>query len=391
MGLILGYYSQLTAVVKGGEVYIPNDIYLMSLEFLKEVSEIKLFLNVKSKSNRDLHPLPENVSFVNLGLQSTMWRRMFGGGFTPSTFMQGALGVDAMLIQGPTPSLKYAAKYSGNTPKFFLLVGTIMGAQKNQYRPYSFIKHLGINLMVRYIEYSQRKVFKTGIVLANNHQNVFKYAKYTQTYLVSKSLVSEKNISSNESLSVHSPARLLYYGRVGPDKHIETILRACSILKSHGFRFMLQIVGDEHSGYRKFLDSVVEKLDIKEYVLFTGKVDFKSKDSIMKESDCLIFHTCGTEGFPRVIWEAFANGIPVLAAEYPGAQGYLENYENVILYKRQDYRALSKEILTLMSDFNLRKKLVSNGLDLVQKNSLEKSHKRMIELIKRETLKFNCR
>ncbi|MGC6415391.1 MAG: glycosyltransferase [Bacteroidia bacterium] len=391
MGFILGYHSQITAVVKDGEVYIPNDVYLMSLEFLKEVKEVKLFLNVGYQSNRDLHPLPKNVSFVNLGRQLPMWRRMFGDSFAQSTFIQETLDVDAILIQGPTPSLKYAAKYSGNTPKFFLLVGTIMGAQKNQYRPYGYIKHLGINLMVWYIEWSQKKVFKKGIVLANNHQNVFKYAKYTQTYLVSKSLVSEKNISPKKSLSVHSPAKLLYYGRVAPDKHIETIFRACSVLKSQGFRFMLQIVGDEHPGYRKFLDSVVQSLDLKEYVIFTGKVDFESKDSIMKESDCLIFHTCGTEGFPRVIWEAFANGIPVLAAEYPGAQGYLESYENVILYERQNYRALSAEILTLMGDLNLRKKLISNGRDLVQKNSLEKSHKRMIELIKRETLKLNYR
>lgn len=241
--------------------------------------------------------------------------------------------------------------------------------------------------MVKYIEYSQRKVFKSGIVLANNHENVFKYARYTQTYLVSKSLVSENKIQIKESLKAHSPVRILYYGRVEPDKHIETILRACKVLKEREFNFQLQIVGDEHEGYRRFLNELVSSLRLEDFVTFKGRVDFETKDEIMRNSDCLIFHTCATEGFPRVIWESFANGLPVLAAEYPGAQGFLEQYENVILFKREDYNQLSDEIVSLMNDLPLREKLIENGRDLVQKNSLEKSHKRMIALVIRETFK----
>lgn len=130
MSFILGYYSQISAVFKDDKVYIPNDVYLMSLEFLKQVSEVKLFLNVSKTSNRDLHPLPENVTFVDLGPKASMWRRLFGGGFSITSFVKGVEMVDAMLIQGPTPLLKYAAKYSGSKPKFFLLVGTIIGVQK---------------------------------------------------------------------------------------------------------------------------------------------------------------------------------------------------------------------------------------------------------------------
>ena len=382
--LRLGYYSQLTFKKNGKLEEIPNDLYLAVKEFTKHCDEVVLFLNHTPSSNRDTFPVPKKCRLVDLGPNQPMWKRLFGFGFNKKRYYEEVEQLDAIIIQGPTPLLSVLSKQLKKPVPFFLLVGMIAGSYPGQFRPYGFLKHLGIKVMVRFIESKQRRSFKRGIVLANNHLNVAIYKKYAPAYLVSKALVAREDIALKEQLNIQSPTQILYYGRVEPDKHIETILRACAVLKEEEFSFHLNIVGDGLDAYMKHLQQLMTTLHLNDQVTFYGKVSFQDKKKYFHQSDMFIFSTCGTEGFPRVIWEAFSFGIPVIAAQYPGSTGFFTHGEELMFFPRKDFQQLALNIKEVQRSKALRKKLVQNGLNLLTEHTIDKGHKHMLEIIKKE-------
>lgn len=382
--LRLGYYSQLTFRKGENTAEIPNDIYMAVAEFSKYCEEVVLFLNHSSFKNRDTFPLPPKCRLVDLGPIQAMWKRTLGWGIDRRTYLQEVEQLDAIIIQGPTPLLPVLSKGLKQPTPFFLIVGMIASTYPGQFRPHGFFKHLGIRIMVTWIEQQQRKAFRKGVVLANNHLNVETYKKYAPAYLVSKSLVTNADISLKKELSINTPARLLYYGRVGADKHIETILLACQLLKEEKFDFEFSVVGDTDAAYSAHLQNMVRSLDLEKEVSFHGKVSFQEKKQYFHQNDIFIFSTCGTEGFPRVIWEAFSYGIPVIAAQYPGSTGFFTHKEELLFFPRRAHKELAANIKELTASKALRAHLVQKGLQLLKAHTKEKGHKRMIDIIKKE-------
>ena len=382
--LKLGYYSQITFVEKEGKAEIPIDLYLALKEFSKHCEEVVIFLNSTPAVNRDTFPLPPKCRLIDIGPVQPMWKRLFGLGFDQKTYFEEVEKLDAVIIQGPTPLLPALSKGLKKPVPFFLLVGMIAGAYPGQFRPYGLFKHIGIKGMVWFIETQQRNAFKRGVILANNHLNVSTYKKYAPAHLVSKALVTEEDIDLKESLDVTTPIKLVYYGRVQPDKHIETILNACNLLKQEQFPFILSIVGDPLPIYQKHLEKHIQRLSLEKEVDFTGKVSFQDKKQYFHKSDIFLFSTCGTEGFPRVIWEAFSYGIPVVAAQYPGSTGFFTHKKELLLFPRRDYKVLAENIKLLAQSKELRETVVRNGLQLLSEHMREKGHKRMIDIIKQE-------
>ena len=382
--LRIGYYSQLAFKKNGSSEEIPNDLYLAVQEFTKHCQEVVLFLNHSTTSNRDTFPVPPKCRLVDLGPVQAMWKRLLGMGFDKKTYHQEVEKLDAIIIQGPTPLLPFLSKGLKKPIPFFLLVGMIAGAYPDQFRAHGALKEYGIKAMVNLIEQQQRKAFRKGVVLANNHLNVETYNQYAPAYLVSKALVTEEDIDLKEHVDLQSPLQLLYYGRVEPDKHIETILKACALLKAEQFAFQLHVVGDYFPPYKIHLEHHVEELALNQYVTFHGKVSFQDKKKYFHNSDIFIFSTCGTEGFPRVIWEAFSYGIPVTAAQYPGSTGFFTHKEELLFFPRKDFKQLAENIKELSHSKALRQHVVDNGLALLKAHTREKGHKGMIDIIKKE-------
>jgi glycosyltransferase involved in cell wall biosynthesis len=103
-------------------------------------------------------------------------------------------------------------------------------------------------------------------------------------------------------------AYALYAGRLSPEKGIETLLRAWKLLPP---QFPLQIIGDgpERAG----LEAQVRKQQIMN-VIFRGSLTREQTVAAMKEARFLVVPSVWYEGFPMVIAEAMACGIPVVCS-----------------------------------------------------------------------------
>jgi glycosyltransferase involved in cell wall biosynthesis len=90
------------------------------------------------------------------------------------------------------------------------------------------------------------------------------------------------------------------------------------------------------------------------------------------------------EGFPRTIWEAMANSLPVIATRVGGIPNYLKNNENAILIEPKIVEDIVISVKKLINDNNLREKIVVNGLEIAKQNTLEKSTKNIIKIIEKK-------
>ena len=385
--MTLGYYYQNPIIFRNGQPEVPFDLYLACKEFTKYFEKVVIFANYEENSNRNTNILPPKVELVNLGPLKPHWMRLIGFGYNKKLFSQKSSSLDAILLQGPTSLIPHLAQNAPRPLKIFLQVGFWGSLYPGQFANHGKLKELGLQIMIRIAEYQQKKSFRKGIIFSNNPLKIKMYSHLTKGYLVSKGLVEKKDISQRPSMAINGTLKLLYYGRIGSDKHIETILRACQILKKENFNFQFDIVGDDSGAYLSFLKNMVEELNLNDTVTFHGVIPFNQKKVYFDKADIFIFHTCGTEGFPRVIWEAFSFGIPVIAANYPGADLFFENNKHLILFERKNQVQLAEIIKKLSSNENLRDTIGKGGQELLLEHTLEKGHAHMADLIKKNLQK----
>jgi glycosyltransferase involved in cell wall biosynthesis len=106
----------------------------------------------------------------------------------------------------------------------------------------------------------------------------------------------------------------LFVGRLSPEKGVDTLLKAWALLKSP---IPLKIVGDGPE--RAQLEAQSQQLG-NTNVDFLGRLDQDQIKGVMKKSRFLVLPSLWYEGFPMVIAESFACGVPVLGSRLGAMQ-----------------------------------------------------------------------
>lgn len=161
--------------------------------------------------------------------------------------------------------------------------------------------------------------------------------------------------------NVEIEGRILFVGRVVPIKAIEHLIQMLKIVQKRVPKAHLHIVGPvSDKEYKKKLNVIVDKMDIQNSVIFKGP---KNGADLEKEySECSVFAlTSKEESFGIVLLEAMASGKPIVATEVGGIPEIIKNEEEGILVKYGDVEQLAENIMKLLSDSELRKRMGSTG------------------------------
>lgn len=157
-------------------------------------------------------------------------------------------------------------------------------------------------------------------------------------------------------------------GRITPIKgHVHFIKSLPSIISEFPKAKAL-IIGDaptHRQPYLKELVNLIEKLQLKEKVKLIGTL--KDIPDILAKLDLLVLATTTEEAFGRVVIEAGAVGVPVVATRVGGVVEIIEHEKNGLLVEAADPYALSQAAIRLLKDKDLRLRCVNNLRKKVEK------------------------
>lgn len=169
--------------------------------------------------------------------------------------------------------------------------------------------------------------------------------------------LSEQLIPEVERWVINNPDfRMVFVGRLDPQKNPDLLLDACALVKQKGLVFSLAIVGD--GWYRHSVEKKVVDLQLQEQVEFVGEQE--NPFPWIKSSHALVLSS-QFEAFALVLAEAMACGTPVVSVNCPvGPSEVLENGKYGILTD-QTADDLAEGIERLIEDENLRETLRQRG------------------------------
>jgi glycosyltransferase involved in cell wall biosynthesis len=137
------------------------------------------------------------------------------------------------------------------------------------------------------------------------------------------------------------PIRLLYCGRLSPEKNLEALLRAFAQLGQNpeSPSMVLRLVG--HGPLKHYLREVAEKLGIGKIVKFAGSQPQSALPAIFRQSDLLILPSV-REPWGLVVNEAMLSGLPVAVSTQCGCVADLVRPENGWTFSPHDTAELAK-------------------------------------------------
>jgi len=166
---------------------------------------------------------------------------------------------------------------------------------------------------------------------------------------------------------LHRPPRLLYLGPVRPNKRVEVILRALSLLvEEGGAGLSLTVAGDGDEAYVQSLKRVAEDLGVARETLFMGRMPYESIPLVYRDHDIFVYASVWDEPFGLTHLEAMASGCPVVSTDCGGPTEYLRHEENALVVEKDSPRALTSAIGRLLHNAILRGNLVANARQMVE-------------------------
>jgi glycosyltransferase involved in cell wall biosynthesis len=227
-------------------------------------------------------------------------------------------------------------------------------------------------------------LIKSGLTLVVGQDLLKSYSAQTNAvYNIVVSVISENQIKDESpDFNVLKEPRLLYIGRLSSEKGIAVLLKAVLQLKrKYKLGTELTIAGSGPKEYQ--LKEYAKTLGIGKDVHFIGYVRDNAKLSrLYQDSDVFILPSY-TEGVPKVILEAMANGLPVVATSVGGIPEIIQNGLNGLLVPTEDAEAICDSVYRLLNNEKLRLKMRESALETVRKFTLEKQTENIVGVLDR--------
>ena len=186
---------------------------------------------------------------------------------------------------------------------------------------------------------------------------------------------SVRTTAQNERTDRHEPpVKLLFVGRLAEGKGLFDLLEAIANLDQK-FNIRLWIVGD--GALRAELEQTVERTEIDEIVDFEGYRD--DVPALLVAADALVLPSY-REGTPRVVTEALAAGLPVVATRIAGIPEQVSKGETGLLVEPGDVLELTEKLRTLITSPAMRREMSDTAPETVEKFSLSSANEQFRRL-----------
>jgi len=183
-----------------------------------------------------------------------------------------------------------------------------------------------------------------------------------------------------------STLRLLFVGRLSPEKGVHTLVRAFNTVVESGGDVTLELVGPSDLAPIEFVDPVNEDRhfdDVRRFfgsprafhdyllgqlspaarsrVTVAGEVPHAELPQRLRESDVLVFPSVWNEPFGLPAIEGMASGLPVVATRGGAFPEIVDDGRTGLLVERGDSNQLASALLRLVQNRELRREMGRRG------------------------------
>ena len=162
--------------------------------------------------------------------------------------------------------------------------------------------------------------------------------------------------------------KLIIACRQEPGKGIDKVVESLPAVLSVFPKATLEIVGS--GSLVKALQARVDLLGLSRHVTFHGQIPQNRVLELLREATVFCFPTA-SEGFPKVVVEAMAAGLPVISTRVSVLPMLLERGGGILL-TRADEKELAEAIVRLCSDADAYSLMSARANETAQEFSLEK-------------------
>lgn len=389
--MTLAFYYHIPVTKIGDSIYMPGFIGVFVESLAENCQELFLIAHVQtSNSNVSSEYLlqSKNIKLVSIGLKTPAWHREL----FPYRVLKNAIGqielCDVLLVRSPTPLASHFGKYIKNAKIWYMVVGDYLEAIDNLKT--SGLRNKFIYYYLHVNDWFFRRALRKYPIVVNSPALFFKYKDINpRLFQIKTTTLSKGDFFFRENTCQKEIINLLYTGTFSAAKGLFELVDALKILSDAGYQLKMNFVGWEEGEDKPVQKALLEKathLGIFDLVKFHGKKKIGPELNEMYRMADIYIIPSHHEGFPRTIWEAMANGLPVIATEVGGIPHYLTDHENALLIDPKSIDQIVDAVQLLISNEKLRIRLIDFAYKLVEDNTLDVQTKKLIEILN----KYEC-
>jgi glycosyltransferase involved in cell wall biosynthesis len=214
----------------------------------------------------------------------------------------------------------------------------------------------------------------TGGWFVCNGQELGRLYKSPRTVVAVSSTITDEEFYQRQDTCQGPIIRLLYVGFVRPEKGLEYLIQAVSRLKIDR-PWELVVIGRDARWYPQYgakLDELAEKLGLEDRIRWHGYVPYGPElFGQLRQADVFVFPTL-SEGTPRVLVEARANGLPLVSTNVGGIPTSVTDGVDGLLVPPRDASAMARAVERVVRDGPLRRSLIRNGLESARNMTIDR-------------------
>jgi glycosyltransferase involved in cell wall biosynthesis len=234
-------------------------------------------------------------------------------------------------------------------------------------------------LSAKFLKLIVRKIYKYS--LSSKYLKVIFQNNFDRDYFLNLGIINEDQSvlirGSGVSLQEYCPDSeksfvsakpvILLASRMLWDKGVGVYVDAARLLKEQGFSYEFILAGAVDAGNPGAISRIqLEKWKKLGYVNWIGKCD--DIPNLMKRVDVVCLPTVYGEGVPKVLIEAAATGLPIIASDSPGCSDIVIDSENGFLIDPRSSAKLAEAIVNLAKNPSLRASMGKRSREIAEKN-----------------------
>lgn len=194
------------------------------------------------------------------------------------------------------------------------------------------------------------------------------------------STLSAKDISPERDTCTGDGIRILYVGRLAAEKGLLDLFDALEALLRDSGRYRLTVVGD--GPLRSPLEQRAASPQLAGRIEFLGNLPWSyALLDVYRSSDVFVLASY-SEGIPKVLIEAMASSLPVVATNVGGIPTIVRDGVNGRLVPSHSSAAIAAAVREIVENAALRREFIRNGLAVASANTMDAEVELMFKVMR---------